>query len=145
MTSKSKFIDEYYKYHFYLFSYRLNDLSRSISNNVDELEMKVDGERAGLQENELLLTQTSDHANQLEEEATNMQTTVETAKTLAAEPLKAATAYNDIKKGLDNAKSAVESAVAASNEAASKVIQIFQENVFLKRFSIEYQKNSFLN
>merc|ERR1711879_248397 len=99
---------------------RLNDLSRSISNNVDELVVKVEGERAGLQENELLLNQTSDHANQLEEEATNMENTVETAKTLAAEPLKAANAYKDIKQGLDNAKSAVESAVAASNEAASK-------------------------
>ena len=105
------------------FPYRLSDLSRSISNNVDELVVKVEGERAGLQENELLLNQTSDHANQLAEEVLTMETAVETAKTLAAEPLKAANAYQDIKKGLDNAKSAVESAVAASNEAASKVIQ----------------------
>ena len=53
----------------------MNDLSRSISQNVDELVVKVEGERAGLQENELLLNQTSDHANQLEEEATNMENT----------------------------------------------------------------------
>ena len=116
-------------YYFLLFSsYRLNDLSRSISNNVDELVVKVEGERAGLQENELLLNQTSDHANQLAEEVFNMETTVETAKNLAAEPLKAANAYQDIKKGLDNAKSAVESAVAASNEAASKVNNIHFSN-----------------
>ena len=106
----------------------MNDLSRSISNNVDELVVKVEGERAGLQENELLLNQTSDHANQLEAEATNMEKTVETAKTLAAEPLKAANAYKDIKQGLDNAKRAVESAVAASNEAASKVNNIHFSN-----------------
>ena len=53
----------------------MNDLSRSISQNVDELVVKVEGERAGLQENELLLNQTSDHANQLEEEATNFDNT----------------------------------------------------------------------